>query len=123
MIGGSSGDPAEEFLELFGDRAEGERGAGVVQRPPDHVRAIMRMLEQTRGEIEELLRTPPVTANVRKGEALGRKGLEVAPERLLALDRLEQRLEVPVAEAARAVPLDHLEEERRAVLRRLREDL
>ena len=49
--------------------------------------------------------------------------LEVAAERLLALDRLEQRLEVPVAEAARAVALDHLEEERRPVLRRLREDL
>src|SRR4051812_17032846 len=49
--------------------------------------------------------------------------LEVAAERLLALDRLEQRLEVAVAEAARAVALDHLEEERRPVLRRLREDL
>src|SRR5436190_3465153 len=49
--------------------------------------------------------------------------LQIPAEGLLALDRLEQRLEVPVAEAARAVPLDHLEEERRAVLRRLREDL
>src|SRR5262249_57102159 len=48
---------------------------------------------------------------------------EVSAERLLALDRLEQRLEVPVAEAARAVALDHLEEERRPVLRGLREDL
>src|ERR671938_1657878 len=51
------------------------------------------------------------------------RALEVAPQGLLALDRLEQRLEVPVAEAARAVALDHLEEERRPVLRRLREDL
>ena len=51
------------------------------------------------------------------------EGLQVAAERLLALDRFEERLEVPVAEAARAVPLDHLEEERRPVLRRLREDL
>ena len=32
-------------------------------------------------------------------------------------------LKLPVAEAARAVPLDHLEEQRRPVLRRLREDL
>ena len=44
-------------------------------------------------------------------------------KRLLALDRLEQRLEVALAEGRRAVPLDHLEEDRRPVLRRLREDL
>ena len=37
--------------------------------------------------------------------------LQVAAERLLALDRFEQRLEVAFAEAARAVALDHLEEE------------
>src|SRR5881409_2971863 len=49
--------------------------------------------------------------------------LEVAAERLLALDRLEERLEVPLAEAARPMPLDHLEEERRPVLERAREDL
>src|SRR4051794_23080074 len=49
--------------------------------------------------------------------------LEVAPQRLLALDRLEQRLEVALAEAARAVALDDLEEDRRAVAERLREDL
>ena len=49
--------------------------------------------------------------------------LEVAAERLLALDRLEERLEVAVAEAARAVALDHLEEQRRPVLGGLREDL
>src|SRR5262249_11735349 len=49
--------------------------------------------------------------------------LEVPSERLFTLDRLEERLEVAVAEAARAVALDHLEEERRAVLRGLREDL
>src|SRR5436305_2116125 len=51
------------------------------------------------------------------------KRSEIAAERLLALDRFEERLEVAVAEAARAVPLDHLEEERRPVLCRLREDL
>src|SRR5579859_7223377 len=49
--------------------------------------------------------------------------LEIAAERLLALDRLEQRLEVAVAEARRAVALDHLEEDRGPVLGRLREDL
>src|SRR5436190_16204060 len=49
--------------------------------------------------------------------------LQIPAEGLLALDRLEERLEVPVAEAARAVPLDHLEEDGRPVLRRLREDL
>src|SRR4051794_29201992 len=48
---------------------------------------------------------------------------EVPPRGLLALDRLEQRLEVALAEAARAVPLDQLEEDRRAVAERLGEDL
>src|SRR3954468_15267177 len=43
--------------------------------------------------------------------------------RLLALDGLEERLEVPLAEAPGAVALDDLEEERRAVLDRLGEDL
>ena len=57
-------------------------------------------------------------AEPRRRAGRRRRDLEVAAERLLALDRLEQRLEVAVAEAARAVPLDHLEEERRAVLRR-----
>src|SRR3954453_18487560 len=49
--------------------------------------------------------------------------LQVSPAGLLALDRLEQRLEVALAEAHRAVPLDQLEEDRRAVLDRLGEDL
>src|SRR5919204_6192003 len=49
--------------------------------------------------------------------------LEVAAQGLLALDRLEQRLEVALAEGGRAVPLDHLEEDGRPVLRRLGEDL
>src|SRR6476620_12009032 len=48
---------------------------------------------------------------------------EIAAEGLLAFDRLEERLEVPLAEPACAVALDHLEEERRPVLRGLREDL
>src|SRR5205807_6365469 len=55
--------------------------------------------------------------------AARRTASEISSQRLLALDRLEQRLEVAVAEAARTVALDHLEEERRTVLRRLREDL
>src|SRR3954470_12079291 len=48
---------------------------------------------------------------------------EIAAERLLALDRLEKRLEVPLAEPTCAVTLDHLEEERRPVLGSPREDL
>src|SRR2546423_4712034 len=52
-----------------------------------------------------------------------RNASEVPPRRLLALDCLEQGLEVALAEAARAVPLDQLEEDRRPVAERLREDL
>src|SRR6186713_741748 len=48
---------------------------------------------------------------------------EVAARLLLALDRLEQRLEVALAEAQRSVPLDQLEEHRRPVTERLGEDL
>src|SRR4026209_2593242 len=48
---------------------------------------------------------------------------EVAAEVLLALDGLEQRLEVALAEAEGAVPLDQLEEHRRAVAEGLGEDL
>src|SRR6266508_4467978 len=49
--------------------------------------------------------------------------LQVAAERLFALQGHEQRLEVPLPEAAGAVPLDQLEEHRRPVLRHLGEDL
>src|SRR5919202_2530489 len=48
---------------------------------------------------------------------------EVPPQLLLALDRLEERLEVALAEPARTVALDHLVEDRRPVADRLREDL
>src|SRR4051794_36599471 len=48
---------------------------------------------------------------------------EVAAKVLLALDRLEQRLEVPLAEAEGPVPLDQLEEHRGPVTERLGEDL
>src|SRR6476620_3588643 len=59
-----------------------------------------------------------------RGDPGGPEGhSEIAAQGLLAFDRLEQRLEVPLAEAARTVALDHLEEERGAILRGLREDL
>jgi len=48
---------------------------------------------------------------------------KVAAPLLLALDRLEERLEVALAEAERAVPLDELEEHGRPVADRLGEDL
>src|SRR5262249_18822295 len=48
---------------------------------------------------------------------------EVAAPRLIALDRLEQRLEIPFAESAGAAPLDELEEQRRSIGDRLGEDL
>src|SRR5436309_771793 len=51
------------------------------------------------------------------------KRLQVSAQGLFPLDRFEEGLEVPVPEAARAVALDHLEEQRRPVLRGLREDL
>src|SRR5438477_1250186 len=50
-------------------------------------------------------------------------GSEVAAALLLALDGLEQRLEVALAEAQRPVPLDQLEEHGRAVAHRRGEDL
>src|SRR5579875_399544 len=49
--------------------------------------------------------------------------LQVAAPGLFAFDRLEQGLEVPLAEAHRAVPLDQLVEDRRAVFHGLGEDL
>src|SRR4029079_16272516 len=48
---------------------------------------------------------------------------EIAAQRLLALDRLEEGPEVALAERARAVALDHLDEQRRAVADRLGEHL
>ena len=49
--------------------------------------------------------------------------LQIPSQRLLLLDRFEQRLEVSLPEAPRALSLDDLVEERRAILDRLREDL
>src|SRR5207253_5051202 len=58
-----------------------------------------------------------------RAESEAGEGLQIAAESLLALDGLEEGLEVAVAEAAGAVTLDHLEEERRPILRGFREDL
>src|SRR5512144_696986 len=68
---------------------------------------------------------PRARAPVPSGEKETRRmeSLEVAPERLLPLDRLEQRLEVPLAEAAAPLPLDHLVEHGGPVLDRLGEEL
>src|SRR5687768_547540 len=55
--------------------------------------------------------------------ALGMTVLEVSPEFLLAFDRFEQRLEIPLPERLRALPLNDLIEQRRAILHRLAEDL
>ena len=49
--------------------------------------------------------------------------LQVAARRLLPLDCLEQRLEVPLAEPFAALALDHFEEESGPVAHRLGEDL
>src|SRR5436190_2709773 len=65
----------------------------------------------------------PSQTEVWHGTAFPSTQSQIASKGLFSLNRFEQRLEVPVAEPARPVPLDHLEEERRAVLRRLREDL
>src|SRR6266567_8215331 len=53
----------------------------------------------------------------------GERRSEVAAAGLLALDGLEQGLEVALAEPLRAVPLDELEEHRRPVLHRPGKDL
>ena len=82
-----------------------------VARPVEHEHdVVVAVAEDLVGELD--LAAPRVL------RARRHRALEVAAQRLLALDRLEQRLEVPLAEAARAVPLDHLEEHRRPVLRR-----
>src|SRR5438309_3552058 len=90
-----------------------EQGTDVLRAQPREPRIAVRLVARAAAGAHHV--SPP--------ESLRRVALEVAAERLLALDRLEQRLEVAVAEAARAVALDHLEEQRRPVLRRLGEDL
>src|SRR5262245_15353419 len=55
--------------------------------------------------------------------ACSNSSYEVASPRLLPLDRLKQRFEVPFPEAARSVALDHFEEQCRTILNWLREDL
>src|ERR1700693_1682492 len=66
-----------------------------------------------------LERDVPLAGNLSEG-MIDRHGLQVAAEILFALKRLEQRLEVSGAEALRALSLDDLVEERRAVFPRLR---
>src|SRR5690606_35432740 len=67
----------------------------------------------------------PAAAGARpvRGECRWLSGSQVAPLGLLPLDGLEQGLEVALAEAHGAVPLDEFEEHGRAVLDRLGEDL
>src|SRR5215472_3016980 len=57
------------------------------------------------------------------GRVCDRSASEVAPEGLLALDRLEQSLEVARAEALGPLPLNDLVEQCRTVFDRLGEDL
>src|SRR3954447_26833935 len=67
--------------------------------------------------------TSPMRTYRIRGSSCRSPALEVAPQCLLSLDRLEQRLEVSLPEAARAMALDDLQEDRRPVAERLREDL
>src|SRR5688500_8819810 len=67
--------------------------------------------------------TAPANRGARAPRARARSRSQVAALLLLALDGLEQRLEVAHAEAARAVALDDLEEEGRPILDRAGEDL
>ena len=52
-----------------------------------------------------------------------RRTLQISAALLLALDGLEQRLEISLAETAAALALDHLVEQRGTVFHRAREDL
>src|SRR3990172_6624591 len=78
---------------------------------------------------DSLARRPDTRRAMRNGEGgvrggtMGSPTLKVAAESLLPLDRLEEGLEVALAEAAGPVALDHLKEECRPILRVLREDL
>ncbi len=49
--------------------------------------------------------------------------LQITPQGLLPLDGLKQRFEISLSETPAAFSLDHLEEERRPVLHRTRENL
>src|SRR3954452_17045909 len=95
------------------------RPAAPRQRP----RAVLEVLERTvlarRGvELEHQIALP---RSISQKLAARAPGLQISAQGLLALDRLEERLEVAVAEARRAMPLDHLEEHGRSILRGLRE--
>ena len=83
----------------LGHFAHATRGSGLTNPRPAHAPR-PRRLDRT-GASEATIRGPAGTS-------------EVAAALLLALDGLEERLEVALAEAERAVPLDQLEEDRRA---------
>src|SRR5438309_11181363 len=74
----------------------------------------VRMAAILRALGPEVIRDPTDLARLRS---------ECTAPALLQLDRFEEGLEVPLAEAPGPVALDDLEEEGRAVLDRLREDL
>src|SRR5689334_1514382 len=83
---------------------------------------ILRAAEDLLSQVSKQCGTTDPSAAARP-EDDRRPPLQVAARRLLALDRLEQGLEVPLAEAPRALPFDDLVEERRPVLHRLGENL
>ena len=64
--------PGEEFAKLPRDDRKGQAVAGEGHGALDDVRAIVRMFEQARREIEELLGAAPVPAQFRKNQLLGR---------------------------------------------------
>src|SRR6476469_4649466 len=64
----------------------------------------------------------PLARDLAEG-VIDRHRLEIAPEVLFALERLEQSLEIPRPEALRAFALDDLVEQRRTIFHRFREDL
>src|ERR1700694_1093753 len=83
------------------------------ERRPTHASAPFGRTNET-----SLTALPGVCAPSPRGAVL-----EVPPQRLLLLDRLEECLEVALSEALRALSLDDLVEDRRPVFDRLREDL
>src|SRR5215218_8501724 len=75
------------------------------------------------GGVGEVGPVTPSSCHARAHLGLAREASQVSADLLLPLDRLEQGLEVALAEAEGAVSLDQLEEDRRSVLDGLGEDL
>src|SRR5678816_1814243 len=63
--------PGEQFAELSRDDRKGQAVAGEGHGALDDIRAIVRMFEQARREIEELLGAASVTAQLRENQPLG----------------------------------------------------